>query len=228
MRAAAGPQRFPRSPDTSGLDDAPSPGAHPGSVVRRCRPRRRCRGDGVPRDDARGCRHRPVHGLQGSGGGARELVTGGGDEVLVIGDSYWSASGSAPRRAGRPGCPAGCGWTGSRGRASATMPVPAAISRTPPARTARLPDDAGMSGGRGRAQRLRPAAARDQGRVREPWCRSLRGRQVLVVGPVPAPDRAGAVPAVDALLARLSQRHGVRYLLDAPTPTCPTSTTAST
>ena len=48
----------------------------------------------------------------------------------------------------------------------------------------------------------------------------LAGRQVLVVGPVPAPDRAAAVPAVDALLARLSQRYGVGYLsmLDADLP----------
>jgi acyl-CoA thioesterase-1 len=40
----------------------------------------------------------------------------------------------------------------------------------------------------------------------------LAGRHVLVVGPAPAPDRVDAVPAVDALLARLSEAHGVGYL----------------
>ena len=40
----------------------------------------------------------------------------------------------------------------------------------------------------------------------------LDGRRVLVVGPAPAPDRARAVPRVDALLARLSERYGVGYL----------------
>ena len=40
----------------------------------------------------------------------------------------------------------------------------------------------------------------------------LGDRRVVVVGPAPAPSRAAAVPRVDALLARLSARHGVAYV----------------
>ena len=35
---------------------------------------------------------------------------------------------------------------------------------------------------------------------------------MIVVGPVPAPARAAAVPRVDALLARLAARHRLAYV----------------
>ena len=48
----------------------------------------------------------------------------------------------------------------------------------------------------------------------------LEGRDVVVVGPVTAPSRAGAVPRVDRLLARLARASGTPYLrasrLDLP------------
>src|SRR5690606_5539696 len=40
----------------------------------------------------------------------------------------------------------------------------------------------------------------------------LGGQRVVVVGPALAPARAAGVPAVDALLARLSRSHGVPYV----------------
>jgi acyl-CoA thioesterase-1 len=40
----------------------------------------------------------------------------------------------------------------------------------------------------------------------------LAGHRVVVVGPASAPLRAGGVPRVDALLERLSGRHGVPYV----------------
>lgn len=42
--------------------------------------------------------------------------------------------------------------------------------------------------------------------------RVLEGRRVVVVGPVLAPSRAGAVPRVDRLLERLAAEHGASYL----------------
>jgi acyl-CoA thioesterase-1 len=44
---------------------------------------------------------------------------------------------------------------------------------------------------------------------------SAPGRQVVVVGPATAPSRAGSVPRVDALLAVLAARHGVAYVSTA-------------
>ena len=40
----------------------------------------------------------------------------------------------------------------------------------------------------------------------------LDGRADVVVGPVTAPSRAGAVPRVDALLASLAGEHDVPYV----------------
>jgi acyl-CoA thioesterase-1 len=40
----------------------------------------------------------------------------------------------------------------------------------------------------------------------------LRGHRVVVVGPASAPSRIAAVPRVDALLARLSERYDVPYV----------------
>jgi acyl-CoA thioesterase-1 len=49
---------------------------------------------------------------------------------------------------------------------------------------------------------------------------TLAGERVVVIGPATAPARAGAVPHVDALLASLAKRYGVGYVqttgLDLP------------
>jgi acyl-CoA thioesterase-1 len=42
--------------------------------------------------------------------------------------------------------------------------------------------------------------------------RALEGRRVVIVGPVLAPSRAGAVPRVDRLLERLAAEHGTAYI----------------
>lgn len=41
---------------------------------------------------------------------------------------------------------------------------------------------------------------------------ALEGREVVVVGPPPAPSRAAQVPRVDAVLERVSQAHGATYV----------------
>lgn len=148
-----------------------------------------------------------------------ELVTGTGHDVLVIGDSYSVGLGvrageSWPARL--PGRVRVDGFSGS-GFSRDASPC-GDLSYAARARRS-LPDGTGpvvVEGGLNDYDQPR-RAVRDgfAGLMSE-----LRGRQVLVVGPVPAPERAGAVPAVDALLARLSQRHGVGYLsmLDADLP----------
>ncbi|WP_322937836.1 SGNH/GDSL hydrolase family protein [Nocardioides bizhenqiangii] len=140
-----------------------------------------------------------------------ELVTGTGDDVLVIGDSYSVGLGvraaeSWPTRlAGRVEVDGFSGSGFSRDASSCgylSYAVRAARS---------LPDEPGLvvvEGGLNDVDQPRQA-------IREGFAAlvsALRGRQVLVVGPAPAPDRAAAVPAVDRLLARLSEEHGVGYL----------------
>ena len=64
----------------------------------------------------------------------------------------------------------------------------------------------GAAGGH-RAHGGRVAEAPDRG-----VCHVLEGQRVVVVGPVLAPARSGAVPRVDGLLAELAERHGAAYV----------------
>ena len=144
------------------------------------------------------------------------LVTGSGSDLLVIGDSYSVGLGvratqSWPTRL--PGRVHVDGFSGSgfsRGAsACGDLSYGARASRS-------LSDEPGpvvVEGGLNDFNQPWSAIRDGFGRLMT----ELAGRQVLVVGPVPAPDRAAAVPAVDALLARLSKRYGVGYLsmLDA-------------
>lgn len=144
------------------------------------------------------------------------LVTGSGREVLVIGDSYSvglgvRASESWPTRL--PGQVHVDGFSGS-GFSEGASPC-GDVSYA--ARAARaLQDEHGLvvvEGGLNDVDQSRRAIRDGFARLMD----ELAGRRVLVVGPATAPERASAVPAVDALLARLSDRHGVGYLsmLDA-------------
>ena len=148
-----------------------------------------------------------------------ELVSGSGREVLVIGDSYSvglgvTAKQSWPTRL--PGRVHVDGFSGSGFSRAASRCGDVSYG----ARAARsLPDRPGLvvvEGGLNDFNQPRRA-------IRDGFAAlmaELAGRDVLVVGPVPAPDRARAVPAVDAQLARLSKRYGVGYLsmLDADLP----------
>ncbi len=140
------------------------------------------------------------------------LVTGSGRDVLVIGDSYSvglgvTAAESWPTRL--PGRVAVEGFSGS-GFSRGASPCGDAVVRRPRGSTG-LRRDPGLvvvEGGLNDVNQPRRA-------IREGFATlmaELAGRHVLVVGPAPAPDRVDAVPAVDALLARLSEAHGVGYL----------------
>lgn len=140
-----------------------------------------------------------------------DLVTGVGRDVLVIGDSYSVGLGVKPwqswpaRLAGRVRVEGFSGSGFSRGASPCGDQSYGARAATG------LRSDSGVvvvEGGLNDVDQPRRA-------IREGFATlmtELSGRQVLVVGPAPAPDRAGGVPAVDALLARLSEKYGVGYL----------------
>lgn len=151
-----------------------------------------------------------------------ELVTGSGEKVLVIGDSYSVGLGvraedSWPTRlAGRVQVEGFSGSGFSRGASPCG-------DQSYGARAARsLPDRPGLVVVEGGLNDFdQPRAAISDGFKR--LMTALAGRQVLVVGPAPAPDRAGAVPAVDEQLATLAEEYDVGYLsmLDADLPYLP-------
>ena len=148
-------------------------------------------------------------------------VTGSGDRVLVIGDSFAAGLGLDDTARSWPSRLAGrvhvAGFSGSGfsrdaspcGDVSFASRAPAAVRRTGPALVV-------VEGGLNDVDQ--PAAAVRDGFER--LLRSLDGHRVVVVGPPMAPSRAGRVPAVDALLARLAERHGAAYVatsdLDLP------------
>lgn len=147
-------------------------------------------------------------------------VTGSGERVVVIGDS-WSAGLGLDRAASSwpsrlPGAVYVAGFSGSG-----------------------FSEQAGSCRGVSFADRA-PAAVRDgadlvvvegglndydvpNADIRAGFRRltdEVRGHRVVVVGPASAPSRAAEVPRVDALLARLAAAHGIGYIrtsgLDLP------------
>jgi len=149
-----------------------------------------------------------------------ELVTGTGDQVLVIGDSYSVGLGvraweSWPTRL--PGRVVVDGFSGSGFSREASscgdVSYGARVARAAPDWPRLVPGLVVVEGGLNDVDQPRRAVVAGFERLMA----EVGGARVLVVGPAPAPDRAGAVPAVDALLARLAGEHGVGYLsmLDA-------------
>lgn len=141
----------------------------------------------------------------------RELVTGAGAEVLVIGDSYSVGLGVKPaeswptRLSGRVRVD---GFSGS-GFSYAASGCPGVDFATR-AQTA-VRDDSGLVVVQGGLNDFdQPVAEIESGFDR--LMKEIGGREVLVVGPVSAPVRADAVPKVDAVLARLAEEHGATYL----------------
>lgn len=149
---------------------------------------------------------------------ARERASshaGDGASTLVIGDS-WSVglgldalSGSWPAQLGAPDDVRVAGFSGSgfSARASGCGRVSFA-DRAPTAVSAR-PDLVVVEGGLN--DHDQPTAAVERGF--DDLMRALAAQRVVVVGPASAPARAGAVPRVDALLARLCTTYAVPYVV---------------
>lgn len=148
-------------------------------------------------------------------------VSGTGEDLLVIGDSYSAGLGlgdpSASWPSRLPGTVHVAGFSGSGFSRSASPCGEVSFA----ARAAGAVREAGASlvvvqGGLNDVDQTPTAITAGFERLMG----ALAGRTVVVVGPVSAPARAGRVPAVDALLARLSASHGATYVsttgLDLP------------
>lgn len=149
----------------------------------------------------------------------RELVTGAGADVLVIGDSYSVGLGVKPAESWPtrlPGRVRVDGFSGS-GFSYAASGCPGVDFATR-ARTA-VRDDSRLVVVQGGLNDFdQPVAEIESGFDR--LMKEIGDRRVLVVGPPAAPERADAVPMVDAVLARLAEEYGAAYLpmrdLDLP------------
>lgn len=139
-------------------------------------------------------------------------VTGSGERVVVIGDSWSAGLGlgdstrSWPSRL--PGRVAVAGFSGSgfSERASSCGRVSFADRAATAVRHGA--DLVLVEGGLNDVDQ--PDAAIVSGFDR--LMTRLAGRRVVVVGPAAAPSRAARVHRVDSLLARLSEQHGVAYV----------------
>jgi len=139
-------------------------------------------------------------------------VTGEGPRVLVLGDS-WSVGlgldrlvGSWPTRL--PGQVHVRGFSGSGFSARASGCGRVSFHDRAPTALGVRPQLVVVAGGLNDYDQ--PARAIDHGF--RALMADLRGHRVVVVGPATAPLRAGAVPRVEAQLARLSALYGVPYL----------------
>ncbi|MDO7867652.1 SGNH/GDSL hydrolase family protein [Nocardioides jiangxiensis] len=159
------------------------------------------------------------------------IVTGAGQRVLVIGDS-WSA-GRGLEHVGRswprylPGRVHVDGFSGSGfSRGASPCAGRAYADRVDQAllRTGAKPDLVVLEGGLNEYDRpddaIRSGVRRVLARLAD---RGIPMRDVVVVGPVAAPARAGAVPRVDRVLSEEAARDHVRYLsvLDLELPYLP-------
>jgi acyl-CoA thioesterase-1 len=151
----------------------------------------------------------------------RDLDTGLGRDVVVIGDSYSVGLGVRPLQSWPvrlPGRVHVDGYSGS-GFSAGASPCGPEVSYA--ARAARA------VAGRPDALVVVEGGLNDWGASDaeisagfEDLMRVLAGRDVLVVGPPPAPTRAGEVARVDAVLQRMSTAFGAAYvsMADADLP----------
>lgn len=148
-------------------------------------------------------------------------VTGSGDDVLVIGDSYSAGLGLDDAASSWPSRLAGtvhvAGFSGSGFSRSASPCGPVSFAARATAALADSPASlVVVEGGLNDFDQTAAAVTAGFDRLMS----VLAGHRVVVVGPVSAPARAGRVPAVDALLADLSASYGVDYVsttaLDLP------------
>jgi acyl-CoA thioesterase-1 len=142
-------------------------------------------------------------------------VTGSGQRVVVIGDS-WSVGlgldGRASSWAARlPGRVRVAGFSGSGFSADASPCAEVSFAQRAAAAVAGGADLVVVEGGLNDVDQ--PSAAIRLGFAR--LMSALAGQRVVVVGPASAPSRARAVPRVDALLASLARESGVPYVRTA-------------
>ncbi|HEU4336694.1 MAG TPA: SGNH/GDSL hydrolase family protein [Nocardioides sp.] len=140
------------------------------------------------------------------------VVTGGGQRVLVIGDSWSVGLGQddlARSWAARlPGEVHVSGFSGSGFSAAASRCGRVSFHDRAPTALGVRPALVVVEGGLNDYDQ--PARAIDHG-FRELMA-DLAGHRVVVVGPATAPLRAGAVPRVDAQLQVLADLYGVPYV----------------
>ena len=140
------------------------------------------------------------------------LVTGSGERVLVIGDSWSVGLGldDLDRSWARdlPGEVHVAGFSGSGFSAGASGCGAVSFADRARSALATRPELVVVEGGLNDYDQ--PAAAITAG-FRDLMA-DLAGHRVVVVGPASAPSRWRAVPRVDALLAGLSREYGVPYV----------------
>jgi len=142
-------------------------------------------------------------------------VTGAGERVVVIGDS-WSAGLGLDRPAQSwparlPGRVHVAGFSGSGFSAKASPCGRVSFADRAPAALRRGADLVVVEGGLNDYDRSRDQIKAGFVRV----VRAAQGHRVVVVGPAPAPSRARAVPRLDRLLRFLSTSYGVEYVSTA-------------
>lgn len=141
-----------------------------------------------------------------------QVVTGSGERVVVIGDSYAAGLGLADPGDSWParldGTVQVAGFSGSGFSATASSCADVSFA-----------DRAAASVGPGAGLVIVEGGLNDVDQpdeaIRAGFHRlmtRLRGQQVVVVGPAAAPARAAAVPRVDRLLAGLAAQYGVAYV----------------
>ncbi len=142
------------------------------------------------------------------------LVTGAGDRVVVIGDSWSAGLGLAqpvrswPSRL--PGRVHVAGFSGSGFSASASPCGPVSFADRAGAVVAGA-DLVVVEGGLNDWDHSDAEIRAGFARLVE-VLRAAGVPRVVVVGPASAPSRAARIPHVDALLAELSDQHGVGYV----------------
>lgn len=142
----------------------------------------------------------------------RDLDTGSGTPIVVVGDSYSVGAGVAPLDSWPTRLPGRVhvdGFSGSGFSAGASGCGPVSYAERAARAVAGRPGalvvvEGGLNDHDQSDEDIAAGFQRLTGR--------LAGHDVLVVGPPPAPDRAAGVPRVDRLLASLSARAGVTYL----------------
>jgi len=139
------------------------------------------------------------------------VVTGAGEEILVIGDSYSVGLGVKLRESWPTRLPGQVRVDGFSGSGFSRGASPCGnVSYAARAPHSVRPDTTMVVVEGGLNDADQPRAAIVAGF--EALVRQLEGRPVLVVGPPMAPARADRVPAVDSLLADLAAAHGASYL----------------
>ncbi len=140
------------------------------------------------------------------------MVTGSGERVVVIGDSWSAGLGldqpakSWPSRL--PGRVHVAGFSGSGFSARASECGRVSFGDRAPAALKGGADLVVVEGGLNDYDRSRSEIKAGFARV----IRTAAPYRTVVVGPATAPARAGKVPRVDRLLAHLSHRYGVAYI----------------